>query len=49
MIDKEKDTYIRIRLDADTKERFKNICQKRAINLSELIRQWITKYVKENS
>ena len=45
--DKEKDSYIRIRIDTQTKEKFQELCKKKAINSSALIRQLIEQWNKE--
>ena len=44
MQDKEKDSYIRIRIDKDTKDKFQQLCKTKAINSSELIRQLIVNW-----
>jgi len=44
----DKNSYLQIRIDADTKKQFKEICQKRAVNSSALLRQWIENYIAEN-
>lgn len=48
-VDKQKDSYIRFRIDYDTKKKFQEITNKRAVNISELFRQWIEKYIEEHS
>lgn len=47
--DKEKDSYFRFRIDAKTKKDFQTITKKKAINTSELFRQWIEDYIRNNS
>lgn len=47
MEEKEKDSYIRIRIDTQTKERFQRVCKTKAINSSELIRQLINNWTDE--
>lgn len=47
--DKEKDSYFRFRIDAKTKKDFQIITKKKAINTSELFRQWIEDYIRNNS
>lgn len=49
MSEKEKDSYFRFRIDLETKDKFQAITKRQAINSSELFRQWIENYIKENS
>ncbi len=46
MQDKEKDDSIRIRVSATLKEEFQQACKKKAINGSELLRQFITEWLQ---
>lgn len=45
----EKEKYIHMRIDENTKKQFDTICKMKAINGSELVRQWIRKYIEKNS
>lgn len=47
MEEKEKDSYFRFRIDVDTKKQFQDLTKKKAINTSELFRQWILEYIQE--
>lgn len=47
MNEKEKDSYFRFRIDIDTKKQFQDLTKKKAINTSELFRQWILEYIQE--
>lgn len=49
MSEKEKDSYFRFRIDLETKDKFQSITKRKSINSSELFRQWIENYIKENS
>ena len=40
--------FLQIRLDKETKEQFQSICKDRAINQSELLRQWIEKSIQKH-
>ena len=44
-----KTTYIRCRVDDTTKEKWIQVCKKNAVNGSELLRQWIDKYIEDNT
>lgn len=46
---KEKRICINIRIDKETKDQFMSICKSKAINSSELIRQWIKQFIKDNT
>lgn len=46
--DRQKDSYLRFRIDVETKNEFQAITRKKAINISELFRQWIADYIAEN-
>lgn len=46
---KEKRICINIRIDKETKDQFMSICKSKAINSSELIRQWIKQFIKDNN
>lgn len=48
MIDN-KTTYIRCRVDDKTKDKWIKVCKKNAVNGSELLRQWIEKYIEDNT
>lgn len=39
---------MQFRIDKETKDQFMSICKSKAINSSELIRQWIQKFIKDN-
>lgn len=45
--DKPQDSYIRLRIAADTKQQFQQLCKRQAINSSELLRQLITQWIHE--
>lgn len=45
--DKPQDSYIRLRIAADTKQQFQQLCKSKAINSSELLRQLITQWIHE--
>lgn len=45
--DKPQDSYIRLRIAADTKQQFQQLCKSKAINSSELLRQLITRWIHE--
>ncbi|WP_366915950.1 ribbon-helix-helix protein, CopG family [uncultured Megasphaera sp.] len=49
MIEKTKEVRINVRLEKETRDKFQQICKSKAVNSSELIRQWIEKYIKEHS
>lgn len=49
MLEKTKEVRINIRLEKDTRDKFQQICKSKAINGSELIRQWIEKYIQQNT
>ena len=36
-----------LRIDPETKKRFLEVCDERAVTPSKLIRQWIDKYIEE--
>lgn len=40
--------FMQIRVEKETRDKFQKLCKSKAINASELIRQWIDKYVKEH-
>ena len=42
-------TYIRCRVDEKTKNQWCAVCQKNAVNGSELLRRFIVEYIKANS
>ncbi len=44
--DKFQDSYIRLRIAADTKQQFQQLCKQKAINSSELLRQLITQWME---
>ena len=44
----EKYKNIIVRIDERLKEDFMRICRERAVNSSQLIRNWIQSYVEEN-
>lgn len=44
-----KTTYVRCRVDDTTKEKWIKVCKKNAVNGSELLRQWIDKYIEDNT
>lgn len=37
--------FLQIRLERDTRDTFRKICKEKAINSSELVRQWIESFV----
>ena len=37
--------FLQIRLERDTRDMFRKICKEKAINSSELVRQWIESFV----
>lgn len=43
----ENDDSIRIRISSQTKAEFKDLCKKKAINSSELLRQLINNWIEE--
>ena len=47
MTDKEKDSYIQFRIDNTTKKQFQDLTKRKAINTSELFRQWIVAFIHE--
>jgi metal-responsive CopG/Arc/MetJ family transcriptional regulator len=49
MIEKPKEVRINVRLEKDTRDKFQKICKSKAVNSSELIRQWIEKYIQQNT
>lgn len=44
----EKESRINLRLEKEKKDLFQQICKRKAINASELMRQWIDKFIEEN-
>ena len=47
--DEQKDVFLQIRIAYSLKKEFQAICKKKAINSSELLRQFITQWVYEQS
>lgn len=47
-MDDKKKGYIGIRIDEDLKTEFQELLKSKAVNMSELFRQWITNYIKQN-
>lgn len=45
--DKPQDSYIRLRIATDTKQQFQQLCKRKAINSSELLRQLIIQWIHE--
>lgn len=41
----EDSVFLQIRLERDTRDIFRKICKEKAINSSELVRQWIESFV----
>lgn len=48
MAEVQKNAEIKIRLSKEEKEQFFEVCKGKAVNPSELIRQFIASYTKEN-
>lgn len=48
MINPDKEIRIGIRIDEKTKKEFQDVCKKKAINSSELIRQLIKDWTEQN-
>lgn len=48
MTEVQKNAEIKIRLPKEEKEQFFNVCKSKAVNPSELLRQFITGYIKDN-
>ena len=44
-----KEVRINVRLEKDTRDKFQQICKSKAVNGSELIRQWIEKYIQQKT
>ena len=44
--EKEKDDSIRIRIPSSLKAEFKDVCKRKAINSSELLRQFIVEWLQ---
>lgn len=44
-----KNSVIRCRLDKELHENFMSLCKEKAINASELMRQWIFAFVQNNT
>lgn len=44
----EKEIRVNLRIDAETKREFMDVCKKKAINSSELIRQLIREWIDKN-
>ena len=40
---------IKVRLSKELKERFQAVCKSKAVNASELLRQYIEQYAEENA
>ena len=47
--DEQKDVFLQIRIAYSLKKDFQTICKKKAINSSELLRQFITQWTYEQS
>jgi predicted DNA-binding protein len=47
MYDNDKDTSIRVRVPQRLKDDFQTLCKHKAINGSELLRQFITQWIHE--
>ena len=47
-MEKIKDSVIRCRLEKSLHNEFQEICKSKAINISELMRQWIETFVLNN-
>lgn len=43
-----KNSVIRCRIEKDIHQEFKEVCKRGAFNPSELLRQWIIKFIKDN-
>lgn len=41
--------FLQIRVEKDDRDKFRDLCKKKAVNPSELIRQWIDNYIKQNT
>lgn len=41
-------TYMQIRMPKEMKDEFQRIAKEKAQNPSQLVRNWITKYIEEN-
>lgn len=46
--DREKDSFIQFRVDNTTKKQFQDLAKRKAINTSELFRQWIIAFIQEH-
>lgn len=44
----EKEARINLRLEKEKRDLFQQICKRKAINASELMRQWIDKFIEEH-
>lgn len=47
MYDNDKDTVIRVRVSQTLKDDYQQLCKRKAINPSELLRQLITQWIAE--
>lgn len=47
-MEEKKKGYIGIRIDEDLKIEFQELLKSKAVNMSELFRQWIINYIKQN-
>ena len=45
----EHDTFVKVRVSTELKTQFQSICKSKAVNASELLRQYIEQYVEENT
>lgn len=48
MLQNNKEVRINVRLEKDKRDLFNKICKSKAINNSELIRQWIDKFIEQH-
>lgn len=44
----ENSVFMQIRIEKETREKFRKMCKERALNSSELLRMLILKWIKDN-
>lgn len=44
-----KEIRLNIRMQEETRDAFRAICKRKAVNGSELIRQWIDEFIRDNT
>ncbi len=43
-----KEAVLRLRIDKELRDKYRQICEENALNGSELIRRWVAKFVEEH-